>query len=1106
MIRCNNVVVLLVVLGLCIITLVQQTNIVYSGRELLNSDAQGNNNGRAVNLVQTNVVEQMSGDGSNVNPVKDLRKFISTDETSTATARLTGSTGSKPQSSNALIEKMGGLAKTYETYPLFREGQGAQSSSLKFDHSTSCGLQQEVFMEKSLTRWFKDSVPLISSVVGILSDDVSTSSDSTSDSTAAMGGGGAKTRTYHIQILTPHLKETHWFEPDTWFCNNNKDNNTKYPAILLTGGRHLPDHPGPNPIRIVHCTLPANETLEFLRSTTVSSRGVQPTYDLRLFASCDEVRASEEQVILQQQLHEKNNQTINNNTNNHVMHACTQTMGNFSRLALAEWIEYHHLVGFDHIWVYINEPWSTDHLPQRSYVTYIPNNYKLVPNHWPFFEKKVRIDFFFQTMQQNECLYRAKRMKIGWMALHDPDEFIVLDDREEPKKQADKLSSWLTSPAPTATSVKQFLAPIVSNPVWNDKYGAVQLNSIPFGRNPRKEAMNISLENRLLMDWTWRSNKTFTEYPQARYKLIVRPINVHFVNFDYYINSGKRPMLMPANVLRLHHYKKADRSVFGTSKNADLLQDSWFRQRYRDNITQALSGERTYLHIGYQQITRSGNAALAAFGPVQAWAERDDADVDEAAATAGTGNQHRKLPNRTIYTNVADIPYIPFDNTTLNPVLPSMKVNSATMLNVEIPLDFSISADMTSTIPWSNVSTLAFYQGRFYSGFRNQIMVFTVVVMEAARQNHGQLLLRSVRMKDTFGTNKLMDFAKLWDVAHWNSHYPRLPRLVDYDPILHSQFDYQTSLWHRTTSAVLDSVVNGTATTTDGNKKWFGAHGLFATQSPKRPHAFGKQHLLSTAYMRYALKGRGPYAVKTATLQVDPSDTNNNVVAVGFRNPVEILMLQGAMRPHPNFQTIIDRLLAQSGLKKGSGNEYMTLHARVEPDMQKHPVCRDKKVLNLTDIFDFIEQKWPNEPPVSHIFMPINRQYMEQEGYVNKNDPKMTNWIAVHNLNALNHARDYGLWRGRVKVLEFGAAQLDNTTYADRPSTGGAMLNFFLGIGAKIFIGTEVSSYSHDLLATRFYRNAAAESSDRLENYKYLPDGLHDWTPPGTVDPPGFSC
>ena len=113
---------------------------------------------------------------------------------------------------------------------------------------------------------------------------------------------------------------------------------------------------------------------------------------------------------------------------------------------------------------------------------------------------------------------------------------------------------------------------------------------------------------------------------------------------------------------------------------------------------------------------------------------------------------------------------------------------------------------------------------------------------------------------------------------------------------------------------------------------------------------------------------------------------------------------------------------------------------------------------------------------------------------------KKINWIAVENLRALNQARDFGLWNGQAKVFEFGSKALANVEYYQkRPSTTGALINFFIGVGAKIFIGTEVSSYSHDLLATRFYR-------DQMENYKYLPDGLHPWIAPGTIDPPGFGC
>jgi hypothetical protein len=38
---------------------------------------------------------------------------------------------------------------------------------------------------------------------------------------------------------------------------------------------------------------------------------------------------------------------------------------------------------------------------------------------------------------------------------------------------------------------------------------------------------------------------------------------------------------------------------------------------------------------------------------------------------------------------------------------------------------------------------------------------------------------------------------------------------------------------------------------------------------------------------------------------------------------------------------------------------------------------------------------------------------------------------------------------GRAKVFEFGANVLKDTNFHDRPSTTGAVLNFFVGINAK---------------------------------------------------------
>jgi hypothetical protein len=179
-----------------------------------------------------------------------------------------------------------------------------------------------------------------------------------------------------------------------------------------------------------------------------------------------------------------------------------------------------------------------------------------------------------------------------------------------------------------------------------------------------------------------------------------------------------------------------------------------------------------------------------------------------------------------------------FTESEWNPMQPSMIDirNPLSLLNVKIPLDYSVEAPVTSTVPWSNESTMAFYEGRFYSGFRNQIMAFMILIFESQRDRsegktrkprHGQILLRSLGQKDTYGSNSFIPFAKLWDVVHWNSHYPRLPRLVDYDPILHSQFNYDNARWFRTprffnsTSPALPKGV------IEPRKNIFGTYGLF---------------------------------------------------------------------------------------------------------------------------------------------------------------------------------------------------------------------------------------------------------------------------------------
>jgi hypothetical protein len=153
-------------------------------------------------------------------------------------------------------------------------------------------------------------------------------------------------------------------------------------------------------------------------------------------------------------------------------------------------------------------------------------------------------------------------------------------------------------------------------------------------------------------------------------------------------------------------------------------------------------------------------------------------------------------------------------------------------------------------------------------------------------------------------------------------------------------------------------------------------------------------------------------------------------------------------------------------------------------------------VTNLKHIFESLEREFP-QPPVDRIFMPINRQVLEEGADVKEGQEP--NWIAVENLKVLNHARDFGLWGGRAKVFEFGANAFVGTEYEKFKSTIGAMANFHISQSSTIFVGTEISSYSTDIMRTRFY-------GGNRQNYKYLPDGLHRWTDDETEMPQGFSC
>ena len=356
--------------------------------------------------------------------------------------------------------------------------------------------------------------------------------------------------------------------------------------------------------------------------------------------------------------------------------------------------------------------------------------------------------------------------------------------------------------------------------------------------------------------------------------------------------------------------------------------------------------------------------------------------------------------------------------------------------------DFEIA-----TTPNPDLPTLAYFERAFYSGFRNEGMVFTAFVMYAVENNFTQILLPTIRWKDLYGTNRPVPHEKLFDVIHWNSLYPALPRFVSYDPVAHRELQNSNKMrW-----AISDPEKTAT-----------------------RPFAYGRYPKLMNKYKHY-------------TKRMLHAGDNPSL------NPVDLSMMRGAFRPHPDLQQHIQRLGGSMDDQTFDGS-YMALHARVEPDMQRHPVCRDKKVISLQAIFDLMQTQFP-EPPASKLFIAINRPMLEKEG----SNPDGDNQVAVENLAVLNRASVGGLWDGRVKVFEAGMPSIKNTRFEAYPGISGAAVDYFLAVGAKLFVGTEVSTFSTDLIAARFYRGNKA-------NYHYSPTGLQLVTTQNSTVPPRFHC
>ena len=359
----------------------------------------------------------------------------------------------------------------------------------------------------------------------------------------------------------------------------------------------------------------------------------------------------------------------------------------------------------------------------------------------------------------------------------------------------------------------------------------------------------------------------------------------------------------------------------------------------------------------------------------------------------------------------------------------------------------------------------------FLAGLCNQYMRFLGLIFLSEMEGHSQIIEESIAWKDTYGHDDFVPHYMLWDVAHWNTFYPTLPRFASFDEEIHTDLKLVETRVDQGGSTFLKRTVEYNVT---GD--------IFVTAT--KPPPLGQN----------PMQGKNKYKQFVKSIQHERA---------AFSHPVQLEMyktiLKGALRPHPFLQSVIDKIRDQLG---AGDKGYMVLHARVEPDMvvQNERVCKQWRVMNMTQIIDMIYEKFP-EPPVNTVLIVFARTIMEEYG--NKDTKKNEfHKLNDHNLKIINDMVENGMWGGKVKVVEAGSKMVEtigSDFYKYYSNLVGSIVNFFLAIQSDILVGTEVSTFSTLAMNSRFYR-------DQRENYFYRPMGLHWMSPPNATKPHWFSC
>jgi hypothetical protein len=238
---------------------------------------------------------------------------------------------------------------------------------------------------------------------------------------------------------------------------------------------------------------------------------------------------------------------------------CTMFLGD--RFELAQWIEYHRLIGFQHFLIYLHGDGDVENsttLPDGADITYIP---------WNYVNLGYRHDRIMrQAAQQMDCILRAQVRNVTWVALHDIDEYFHIMDGST-------------------------LEDILASHEADEQMGGLQIPSWFFGENVSENATRLGNETlRLVIDSVWRGKTGYRGGKRGlgREKMIVRPRRVVYFACHRLILGG--PMNGEPRI-RLNHYKLREAGVSFAGNM--IVKDESFQSRFGPLL-------RERLKLGYR--------------------------------------------------------------------------------------------------------------------------------------------------------------------------------------------------------------------------------------------------------------------------------------------------------------------------------------------------------------------------------------------------------------------------------------------------------------------------------------------------------------------------